>query len=80
MGLAFVTSAPVPSFSQELRVLEGETSRGLSVAINRAVVVESDMPFAEISVANPQIADIATLSDRTLYLSLIHISEPTRPY
>lgn len=68
MGLAFVTSAPVPSFSQELRVLEGETSRGLSVAINRAVVVESDMPFAEISVANPQIADIATLSDRTLYV------------
>lgn len=36
--------------------------------MNRAVVVESEMLFAELSVANPLIADIATLSERSIYV------------
>jgi pilus assembly protein CpaC len=36
--------------------------------MNRAVVVESDTPFAELSIANPGIADISSLSDRTIYV------------
>lgn len=36
--------------------------------MNRAVVVESDVPFAELSIANPSIADISSLSDRTIYV------------
>ncbi len=36
--------------------------------MNRAVVVESDIPFAELSIANPGIADISSLSDRTIYV------------
>jgi pilus assembly protein CpaC len=36
--------------------------------MNRAVVVESDVPFAELSIANPGIADISTLSDRSIYV------------
>jgi pilus assembly protein CpaC len=36
--------------------------------MNRAVVVESETPFAELSIANPGIADISTLSDRTIYV------------
>ena len=36
--------------------------------MNRAVVVESDVPFAELSIANPGIADISSLSDRTIYV------------
>ena len=36
--------------------------------MNRAVVVESDVSFAELSIANPDIADISTLSDRTVYV------------
>jgi pilus assembly protein CpaC len=36
--------------------------------MNRAVVVESDVLFAELSVANPAIADIATLSERSIYI------------
>jgi pilus assembly protein CpaC len=36
--------------------------------MNRAVVVESDVPFTELSIANPGIADISTLSDRTIYV------------
>jgi pilus assembly protein CpaC len=31
-------------------------------------VVESDVPFAELSIANPAIADFSTLSDRTIYV------------
>jgi pilus assembly protein CpaC len=31
-------------------------------------VVESDTPFAELSIANPGIADISSLSDRTIYV------------
>jgi pilus assembly protein CpaC len=36
--------------------------------MNRAVVIESDSPFAELSIANPGIADISSLSDRTIYV------------
>ncbi|MDX1331369.1 MAG: type II and III secretion system protein family protein, partial [Burkholderiaceae bacterium] len=36
--------------------------------MNRAVVVESDTPFAELSIANPGIADISTLSDKSIYV------------
>lgn len=36
--------------------------------MNRAVVVESEVPFAELSIANPSIADISSLSDRTIYV------------
>ncbi len=68
IGLAVTTFTPVTSVAQNLSVTSGTTARNLSVAINRAVVVESDVPFAELSVANPAIADIATLSDRTIYV------------
>ena len=54
--------------AQSLRVLEGEISTSLRVPVNRAVVVESEVVFAELSVANPAIADIATLSERTIYV------------
>jgi len=54
--------------AQTLRVMKGSTSGNLNVAMNRAVVVESDVPFAELSIANPAIADISTLSDRTIYV------------
>lgn len=59
---------PVGIQAQTLRVLEGSTSTSLRVPMNRAVVVESEAIFAELSVANPAIADIATLSERTIYV------------
>ncbi|MCV2865575.1 type II and III secretion system protein family protein [Defluviimonas sp. WL0075] len=62
-----VTVAPV-AFSETLKVLEGTTAAPLTVPMNRAVVVEADQPFAELSIANPGIADISTLSDRTIYV------------
>lgn len=57
-----------PVSAQTLKVLHSGTNRALNVPMNRAVVVESDQPFAELSIANPGIADISTLSDRTIYV------------
>jgi pilus assembly protein CpaC len=57
-----------PAIAESLKILEGATSTVLEVPMNRAVVVESDQPFAELSIANPGIADISTLSDRSIYV------------
>ncbi|WP_342076733.1 type II and III secretion system protein family protein [Yoonia sp. SS1-5] len=69
-GLALSLSAAAPTMApaETLRVLRGEASSALNVPMNRAVVVESDVPFTELSIANPGIADISSLSDRTIYV------------
>lgn len=54
--------------AEEVRIVKQGTSSTLNVPMNRAVVVESDVPFAELSIANPSIADISSLSDRTIYV------------
>nr|WP_236937839.1 type II and III secretion system protein family protein [Frigidibacter mobilis] len=54
--------------AEVLRVMSGSASTPLAVPMNRAVVVESENPFAELSIANPGIADISTLSDRSIYV------------
>lgn len=54
--------------AQTLQVMRNSTSSELDVPMNRAVVVESDVPFAELSIANPNIADISSLSERTIYV------------
>ena len=69
VGCAFALGVPAPTAqAQGLRVVEGQTTADLRVPLNRAVVVESETLFAELSVANPAIADIATLSERTIYV------------
>ena len=68
VGLAVTMTGVSPASSQTLQVMAGEASSSLNVPMNRAVVVESDIPFAEISIANAAIADISTLSDRTIYV------------
>ncbi len=68
MGCAAVLFQGLPAQAQNLRVVEGSTSSTLRVPLNRAVVVESDVIFGELSVANPGIADIATLSETTIYI------------
>ena len=64
---ASMTAIPMAQ-SETLRVMNGSSIAPLSVPMNRAVVVESDEPFAELSIANPGIADISTLSDKSIYL------------
>jgi pilus assembly protein CpaC len=68
LGCAVLTSVPQTAAAEKLRVMTGSPSGSLNVPMNRAVVVESDEPFAEISVANAEIADISTLSDRSIYV------------
>lgn len=68
IGFALTIFQTAPTSAQTLRVVEGATTASLRVPMNRAVVVESDLLFAELSVANPAIADIATLSERTIYV------------
>lgn len=67
LTLAFA-SVPAGVHAETLRILRGAPSSALQVPMNRAVVVESDIPFAELSIANPGIADISSLSDRTIYV------------
>ncbi len=68
----FMAVSPIalstPASAETLRVVEQGVSTTLNVPINRAIVVESDVPFAELSIANPGIADISSLSDRTIYV------------
>ena len=68
LGAMLASTALTPAAAEVLRVMQGQSSESLNVPMNRAVVVESDVPFAELSIANPGIADISTLSDRTIYV------------
>ncbi|SEN78852.1 type II and III secretion system protein family protein [Palleronia pelagia] len=70
VGLVALSPVLLATFAhaQALRVMQGTAASELRVPMNRAVVVESDRPFAELSIANPAIADISTLSDRTIYV------------
>jgi pilus assembly protein CpaC len=68
LGATLASTALTPVSAEVLRVMQGQASEALNVPMNRAVVVESDVPFAELSIANPGIADISTLSDKSIYV------------
>ena len=51
-----------------VNVIQKSEEQTIGVPIDRAVVIESAIPFAELSIANPAIADFSTLSDRTVYI------------
>jgi len=68
LGLGVVPALVASAQADTLRIVRGNVNETLVVAMNRAVVVESDRPFAELSIANPGIADISTLSDRSIYV------------
>ena len=69
LGLALVVSSVAnTAWAETLRVVKNGTAETLDVPMNRAIVVESEEPFAELSIANAGIADISSLSDRTIYV------------
>jgi len=68
IGLGQVALTPTIAHAQALRIVPGGVRDSLAVAMNRAVVVETELPFVELSIANPGIADISTLSDRSIYV------------
>ena len=77
---ALVLSVPSGSFSQNaaenpaiapannLQVQRGIDRSVFEVLTNSAVAVESDETFSEISIANPDIADIYMLTDKSIYV------------
>ena len=67
-AMPLAVSTPAPAHADTVRIVKKGTNATLNVPMNRAVVVESDIPFAELSIANPGIADISSLSDRTIYV------------
>lgn len=67
-GMALSVAAIAPAQAETLKILSGKSQAPLQVPMNRAVIVESDTPFTELSIANPGIADIQTLSDRSIYV------------
>ena len=67
-GLFFCALAIMPlgiasAQTAQLRMVEGQTSASLTVPMNRAVVVESDQFFAEIS-----IADMPSVNSRSIFI------------
>ncbi len=68
VGVALTATVVPAARSETLQIMNGTASAPLNVPMNRAVVVEADQPFAELSIANPGIADISTLSDRSIYV------------
>lgn len=61
-------SPPGAEAQTVLRVARGLTSDNVTVLENRAVVIDSAQPFTEVSVAQPEIADVSPLSDRSIYI------------
>jgi pilus assembly protein CpaC len=61
---------PIEADAQQvLRTARGpEAAEVIPVLVDRAVVLESDVEFAEVSVANPEIADVQPISNRTIYI------------
>ena len=57
-----------PVAAEVLRVQNGSFGSTLSVPVNRAKVLDSAEPFVELSIANPEIADIISLSDSVIYV------------
>ena len=58
----------VQTLGNNLRIQRSVTTSAFEILTNSAVVVTSDQPFTEISIANPDIADISTLTDRSIYV------------
>jgi pilus assembly protein CpaC len=69
-AIAATGLASAPAWAQDgvLRLARGAASQDVGVDVNRAVVLEAIQPFAEVSVANPGIADVAALSNTSIYI------------
>ena len=68
LSATFVVSHWTPASAEVLRVVSGQASSALNIPMNRAVVVESDVPYQDISIANPAIADISSLGPNSIYV------------
>ncbi|MEM9061305.1 MAG: type II and III secretion system protein family protein [Pseudomonadota bacterium] len=51
-----------------LKVSRGLKSNNVAVEIDRAIVLDSRVQFVEVSVANPEIADVQVISNKSIYI------------
>ncbi|MDU8946704.1 pilus assembly protein N-terminal domain-containing protein [Ovoidimarina sediminis] len=65
--IAMLVNAPAFAAST-IGVEESSSKRTVEVTSDGAIVLESDAPFSELSIANPAIADISTLSNNAIYV------------
>ena len=54
--------------AQGVAVKQDIETSSVQVTSNSAVAVESDKPFVELSIANPEIADISTITETMVYV------------
>ncbi len=66
--MAVIAVGRAEAQSGVLKVARGAAARDVAVDVNRAVVLEAAEAFAEVSVANPGIADVAALSNKSIYI------------
>jgi Flp pilus assembly secretin CpaC len=67
--LAALVALATPARAETtLIVEEGTTGQTVEVIKDTAIALESTVPFSELFIANPQIADISSISGTTLYV------------
>jgi pilus assembly protein CpaC len=65
VGFGAIPSMPR---AETLTIQTGASIAPINIPMNRAVVLETDVPFTEVAIANPGIAEVANLSDTTIYV------------
>lgn len=66
--LAVILSTALPATAQDVGMTVARAAEVVEVEVSTAVTVSFADPFSELSVADPEIADISSLSDKVLYL------------
>ena len=66
--LVCATALASPAVAEVVRVQSGSFNTSVAVPVDRALVLESTESFVELSIANPGIADILSLSERMIYV------------
>lgn len=67
--IATLLSINAPAFAEPtIKVEQGTTSQTVEVVSDSAIALESTEPFGELFIANPDIADISSISGTTLYV------------
>ena len=67
-GSAATAPAEAAAVVDGIQVQQGVTTSSLEILVNGAVALKSNTQFSELSIANPDIADISTLTDRSIYV------------
>lgn len=69
VALALISVAiPIELIAQDITVLRRNTNNSVEVSVNRSIVIESDIAFADLNIANPSIADFTSLTNRSIYI------------